>query len=113
MIVVEKRQDISVLKTIGATDGAVMRIFHVQGFLLGAVGTLLGVSLGVLLCACIGRFGVPINPEVHYIDRLPVKMEPVEIGLVAVSSLVMSLLITLYPAKMASRVTVIEGLRSR
>ena len=113
MVVMEKTQDIAVLKTIGATDGIITRIFHFEGFLLGIVGTFIGISLGVLLCFFIENFGIPINPEVHYIDRLPVNMEPVEIALVAAASVVISLLITLYPARMAARFGVLEGLRHR
>lgn len=113
MLVMEKTQDIAVLKTIGASDGAIMRIFHFEGFLLGLVGTILGVSLGVLLCYCIGHFGIPINPEVHYIEKLPVNIEPVEIALVAAASLLICLLITLYPARMAAKFGVLEGLRNR
>jgi len=113
MVVMEKTQDIAVLKTIGATDGTIMKIFHFEGFLLGVVGTILGVALGVLLCFFIKHFGIPINPEVHYIDKLPVSLQPVEVVLVAAASVLISLLITLYPARMASRFGVLEGLRNR
>jgi len=113
MLVTEKTQEISVLKTLGAHNGMIMRIFQFQGFLLGFVGTLVGTGLGILLCWLIKHFGVPINPEVHYIDKLPVKMEPVEITLVAISSLVMCTLITLYPAKIAGKQQIIEGLKKR
>jgi lipoprotein-releasing system permease protein len=113
MVVMEKTQDIAVLKTIGATDGTITRIFHFEGFLLGIVGTFIGISLGVLLCSFIERFGIPINPDVHYIDKLPVNMEPVEIAAVAAASVVICLLITLYPARMAARFGVLEGLRHR
>ena len=113
MVVMEKTQDIAVLKTIGASDGTIMRIFHFEGFLLGVVGTVIGISLGILLCWFIHSFGIPINPDVHYIDKLPVKMEPVEIALVAASSLLICLLITMYPARLASRLGILEGLRNR
>jgi lipoprotein-releasing system permease protein len=113
MVVMEKTQDIAVLKTVGASDGTIMRIFHFEGFLLGVVGTVIGISLGILLCWFIHHFGIPINPEVHYIDKLPVKMEPAEITLVAAASLLICLLITLYPARLASRQGILEGLRNR
>ncbi|MFH1438008.1 MAG: FtsX-like permease family protein [Pseudomonadota bacterium] len=113
MLVMEKSQDIAVLKTIGASDGMILKVFHFQGTLIGLVGTMVGVSLGVLLCFSIEHFGISINPEVHYIDKLPVNMEPVEIFLVAAASLLICMLITLYPARMASKISVLEGLRNR
>ena len=113
MLVMEKSQDIAVLKTIGASESTILKVFHFQGALIGVVGTMVGISLGVLLCFSIKHFGISINPEVHYIDKLPVNMEPVEIILVAAASLLICMLITLYPARMASKISVLEGLRNR
>ncbi len=111
MMVMEKTRDIAVLKTLGCSDSSIYRIFQIEGLVLGLSGTLTGVLLGVAQTLGLERFGVPLDPEVHYISTLPVQMKASEVVVVALASLVMCLLITILPARRASRLTVVGGLR--
>ena len=111
LMVIEKGQEIAVLKSMGATDASVMNVFMIEGLIIGVAGTTIGVCLGALVCTGLRRFGVHLDPEVYYIDKLPIHMEPVEFLAVAGAAIVMSFLATLYPARMASRQSPVEGLR--
>jgi lipoprotein-releasing system permease protein len=111
MVVVEKAREIAVLKTLGASDSGVTRIFIVQGFFIGMVGTAIGVTLGLIACILAERYGVGIPPDVYYIDRLPVHVEPVAVALVAAAGLVISVGATVYPAQIAARLRPVQGLR--
>ncbi len=111
MMVMEKTRDIAVLKTLGCSEGSIYRIFQIQGFILGLSGTFTGVVLGVVQTVGLKYFGVPLNPEVHYINQLPVQMRISEVAIVAVASLVICLLITIWPARRASKLTIVDGLR--
>ncbi len=111
MVVVEKAREIAVLKTLGASDVGVTRIFIVQGFFIGLVGTAIGVALGLLACFLSDRYGVGIPPDVYYIDRLPIHVEPVAVALVAAAGLVISVAATIYPAQIAARMRPVQGLR--
>jgi lipoprotein-releasing system permease protein len=111
MVVVEKAREIAVLKTLGASDVGVTRIFIVQGLFIGMVGTVIGVSLGLVACLLSDRYGVGIPPDVYYIDRLPIHVEPLAVGLVAAAGLVISVAATIYPARIAARLRPVQGLR--
>ncbi len=120
MMVIDKQSDIAILKTFGSSPGSVMGIFVVQGATLGIVGTALGTVLGVLLAlnveevvAAIERlFGVHfIDPSVYYISKLPSDLHSSDVLLVASGSVLLSLLMTLYPAWRAYRTEPAEALR--
>jgi lipoprotein-releasing system permease protein len=111
MVVVEKAKEIALLKTLGATDPAVVSIFVAQGFFLGVVGTLLGVAHGLVACFLGNLYGVPLNPEVYYIDRLPIHVEYLAVSAVGLAGVAISVIATLYPAAMAARLQPMEGLR--
>jgi lipoprotein-releasing system permease protein len=111
MVVVEKAKEIALLKTLGATDASVVSIFVAQGFVLGVVGTILGVAHGLLACYLGNLYGVPLNPEVYYIDRLPIHVESLAVSAVALAGVAISVVATLYPAAMAARLQPMEGLR--
>ncbi|HUS68209.1 MAG TPA: FtsX-like permease family protein [Kofleriaceae bacterium] len=111
MVVIEKAREIAVLKTLGASDGGVTRIFIVQGFLIGLVGTLIGVSLGLAVCYIADTFGIGIPPDVYYIDRLPIHVDLYSVGVVAAAGVVISVAATIYPARIAARLRPVQGLR--
>jgi lipoprotein-releasing system permease protein len=111
MVVVEKAREIAVLKTLGASDGGVTRIFIVQGLLIGLVGTLIGVSLGLAVCFIGDRFGIGIPPDVYYIDRLPIHVDLVSVAQVAAAGVLISVAATIYPARIAARLRPVQGLR--
>jgi lipoprotein-releasing system permease protein len=111
MIVVEKQKEIALLKTLGASDFGVMRVFIMQGFFIGCVGTLVGVLEGLLICFGCKRLGFPINPDVYYIKTLPIHVEPLSVAAIAAAGLVISAVATVYPALIAARLRPAEGLR--
>lgn len=111
MLVLEKGREIAILKSMGASDGALMRVFVLLGLSMGVVGTALGLLHGCLLCFAFDRLGLPLDTDVYYITKLPVTVDPRELLLVLVSSLLLSLLATLYPAWLAARLRPVEGLR--
>ena len=111
MMVLEKSRDISVLKSMGMTDGGVMRIFMLQGVVIGAVGAAAGLVLGLGICWGLIEFGFPLDTEVYYISTLPVEIDPWEVASVVICTIVISLLATLYPAKKAAELRPVEGLR--
>jgi lipoprotein-releasing system permease protein len=120
MVVQDKQPDIAILRTLGATPRSVMSIFMVQGAIIGVVGTVLGVSMGVILALNVERL-VPIlealmgqqflSPDVYYISDLPSELKLRDVIRISILSLALGLLSTLYPAWRASRVQPAEALR--
>jgi lipoprotein-releasing system permease protein len=111
MVVVEKAKEIALLKTLGAGDRGVMLLFVTQGFFIGLIGTALGVAGGLGLCWAASTWGLPLNPDVYYIDQLPIHVEPGSVMAIAAAGIVISVGATLYPAFVAARLRPAQGLR--
>jgi lipoprotein-releasing system permease protein len=120
MLVKDKGHDIAILRTMGATRAAVMRVFFITGASIGIVGTLAGFGLGVLVCANIEHLREFIGwltdtelfaPELYYLSQLPAEMDTGETLSVVIMALVLSILATLYPSWRASRLDPVEALR--
>jgi lipoprotein-releasing system permease protein len=109
--VLEKTKEISILKSMGARDASVMKIFVVEGLTIGAIGTAMGLLLGYATCSFIEKFGLQLDPDVYYISNLPVNVDGAQFVMVAAISLALSYLATLYPATKASRLSPVDGLR--
>jgi lipoprotein-releasing system permease protein len=120
MLVTDKQADIAILRTLGLTPGGVMKVFMVQGSLIGVIGTVLGVVGGIVLTLNLEHIlrgiervlGVQLMPEdVYYITGLPTQLEASDVTIIACIALVMAFLATLYPAWRASRTAPAEALR--
>ncbi|MCK5235951.1 MAG: FtsX-like permease family protein, partial [Deltaproteobacteria bacterium] len=120
MIVMEKSKEIAILKSLGASSTSIMKIFMIDGIIIGVIGTALGVLLGVTgavyLDNIVGLIEEIFNfkllpPSVYYIDRLPSKVEPGSVVIIALISLGISFLATIYPSYKASKYDPVEGLR--
>jgi len=112
LLVVEKKKDIAILKAIGAKDRVVKRIFVYQGTVIGLTGTLLGTTLGLSFCWVISSFDVLDIPAGVYVgNRIPMHVEPWQIALIALVSLLICFTVTLIPSKKASRLDPVEGLK--
>lgn len=110
--VTEKQRDIAILKSMGATDRLVKYIFMSQGFLIGLMGTLIGLGGGLILCEIIRTYEIVKLPaDIYYLSRLPVKVKPLEVLLISFSAILISLLATIYPAHRASKINPVEILR--
>lgn len=111
LMVTEKGKEIAILKALGTSDGGILQVFMLEGVIIGAIGTLFGVATGVATCVGLKWFGVRLDPDVYYIDRLPVATNPADYALVASAALVICTLATVYPAIAASRLRPVDGLR--
>ncbi|TMB28636.1 MAG: ABC transporter permease [Deltaproteobacteria bacterium] len=111
MLVLEKTKEISILKSMGARDSSVMKIFVLEGLVIGAIGTAMGLLLGLASCSFIERFGLQLDPDVYYISNLPVNVDSGQFVMVAFIAVALSYLATLYPATKASRLSPVDGLR--
>ncbi len=120
MMVKDKTRDIAVMRTLGATRGAILRIFLMCGASVGVTGTAVGTVLGIVFCLNIERIKDAVqsitganlfNPEVYYLEHLPAKLEWPEVIQVIVMALLLSLLATIYPSWRAARTDPVEALR--
>jgi lipoprotein-releasing system permease protein len=120
MLVKDKGSDIAILRTMGATQGAVMRVFLITGSSIGVAGTLVGFLLGTVICLnadAIRRFFSWLTntelfrPELYFLSRLPAEMNPGETTAILVMALGLSFLATLYPSWRAARLDPVEALR--
>jgi lipoprotein-releasing system permease protein len=112
MVVIEKRKDIGILKSMGCTSTSIMKIFMFEGLVVGTLGILLGTFFGYLLCWIQKTFNlVSLPPEIYFINSLPVEMRPFDFILVACAALALTFLATLYPARRAAQLSPVEAIR--
>ena len=120
MLVKDKGRDIAILRTIGSTQGAIMRIFLITGSSIGVMGTIAGFLLGVVVCLNVESIRQFLSwltrtelfsPELYFLSKLPAEMDFGETSAVVLMSLTLSLLATLYPSWRAARLDPVEALR--
>lgn len=112
LMVLEKKKEIAVMKTMGADSQQVGAIFLAEGLLIGGVGVLGGLGLGFLLCLALKRWEFVQLPEDVYVDRtLPVNLRPDYYAIIAIAALVIVIAACLYPSRRASKLTPLDGIR--
>jgi lipoprotein-releasing system permease protein len=111
MMVVEKTREVAILKAMGMSTPSVAGVFRIAGMWIGFLGTVLGISMGMLTCSLISRLGYLLDAKVYMIDRLPAEVSPREVVLTAAMTLLICLLATLYPALRAAFLRPVDGLR--
>lgn len=112
LLVMEKSRDIAILKTMGTSSRRVMRIFMLQGLIIGVVGTAVGSSLGLVLCWVLDRYRlIQIPMDVYQIAYVPFVVQPFDFVVVVVSAVLICFLATLYPSRQASRLDPVQALR--
>ena len=112
MVVTDKTREIGILKAMGMRSGSIRRIFFAQGLVIGLVGTSLGLLLGLGAATALerGKF-IELDPQIYFIDHLPVAMQPLDVLLIVLSSIAIAALATLYPARQAARLYPVEAIR--
>jgi lipoprotein-releasing system permease protein len=118
MVVTDKKADIAILRTLGASPNTIMKIFMVQGTIVGVVGTVSGVLLGVLLSLTISDIATGIEHlfnvslfDAYFVNYLPSQLELDDVVWVSIVAFALSFMATVYPARRAARVQPAEALR--
>src|SRR5512143_10868 len=112
MSVVEKRRDIEIFKALGATRRSIVRLFMFEGILVGVIGTILGVSIGLVVCYLQIHYALfPLDPTVYIIPAIPVEVRWTDFVAVGLASMILCTLASLYPARRAARLMPVEAIR--
>lgn len=112
MVVKDKAKEIGILKALGLTSRGVRRIFLVQGMVIGFVGTMIGTVLGLVIGIAIDRFQLfRLDPQVYFIDHLPVRILPFDVAWIVLASMAIATAATLHPASQAGKLYPVEAIR--
>jgi lipoprotein-releasing system permease protein len=111
LMVTEKSKEIAIMKSLGASDNSILTIFMTEGVMIGAIGTFFGVATGFAAIKGLTWFGLRLDPDVYYVDRLPISADFTDFVFVALAALVITTVATIYPAIAASRLRPVDGIR--
>jgi lipoprotein-releasing system permease protein len=112
MMVMKKTRDIAILKSMGATRQSVIRIFVLNGLVIGGLGTGIGLGLGLGLCALLKKYQfISLPGEIYYLSSLPVTVQVPDVLAIIAAGMTISFLATLYPSWQAARLDPVEAIR--
>lgn len=110
-MVVRRTPEIAIMMSMGATESGVARIFQFTGMTIGAVGCIAGVGFGLVLCALVRLYGYTLDPEVYFIEQLPVEINLAQVVAIVLLTMVISFVATIPPSLRAAKLRPVEGLR--
>src|SRR5207244_3447911 len=112
LLVMEKSRDIAILKTMGTSSGRVMRIFMLQGLVIGLIGTVVGATGGYILAHVLDRYRlISIPSDVYQVSYVPFVIQPLDFTVVVVAAILICFLATIYPSRQASKLDPVQALR--
>ncbi len=113
MMVMGKTRDIAILKAMGATERSVQKIFVLNGMVIGALGTLIGLGLGLVICTVLKHYNIhELAGDIYYFTtKLPVKLEFFDVASIIAAALLICFFATLYPARQAAKLNPVEAIR--
>jgi lipoprotein-releasing system permease protein len=113
MMVMGKTKDIAILKAMGATERSIRKIFVFNGMVIGSIGTILGLFLGLVVCAVLKRYDIhELTGDIYYFTTtLPVKLEFTDVASIIAAALLICFFATLYPALQAAKLSPVEAIR--
>lgn len=113
LLILEKRREVAVLKALGAKSSSILGIFVLDGQIIGVIGCLVGVAVGLAVCAVLEQYGLKLDPRVYYLEHLPIVVRPLELFVVCAGAMLLATLATLFPALRASLMSPVDGLTQR
>lgn len=112
MLVADKTKEIGILKAMGMTARSIRRVFLTQGLVIGTAGTIAGLILGIAASLALGKYKfIRLNPEIYFIDHLPVQTDISDVALTVLASIAIAAIATIYPAQQAARLYPIDAIR--
>ena len=113
MVVAFKTREIGILQAMGLEPAGIGRIFLAQGGIIGIVGTSIGLVLGLAVAWVVDTSGlIRLDPAVYFIDRLPIRTDPLDIGIIVVTALALAIVATIHPARQAAALSPVEAVRA-
>jgi lipoprotein-releasing system permease protein len=111
MVIMEKRSEIGILRSMGASSRGIMSIFMIEGTMIGALGTSMGVAAGILISMILKEVEIGLPPDVYFINTLPVVIQGLDVVVVCLASMAISFVATIYPSWEACRLMPLDAIR--